>query len=342
MNGTAIERDVVLARTGDHAAFTRIVEQTANTVCSIALAIVRNVQASEDVAQETFVAAWKGLGQLREPQSFLPWLRQITRHHAHLWRRRNEREIGNDDVLQSAIDERPRADHALIANEERELLTQVLDELSEEAREVLVLYYREGQSTKQVAALLGVSDDAVRQRLSRSRALLREEMLQRVEHVVTRTAPGAVFIAALAAVIPGPAATAAMLSAQSAVTGAAIAKASALGAVLSWGGVLVGMKLLGPPNDEREAAQLRRFRNAMLLVVTAGAAAVGFAASRSLMAMVLTLQGVYAAIAYCYLIRLPRILGERRKSRRATIGGAITAAMAGTMLMGAVVLLLRF
>lgn len=341
MNGTAIETDVVLARGGDHAAFTRLVEGTANTVCSIALAIVRNVQASEDVAQEAFVAAWRGLGQLREPHSFLPWLRQITRHHAHLWRRRNDREVGNDDVLHAAVDERPRADHALIANEERALLVEVLDELSEEAREVLVLFYREGRSTKQVAALLGVSDDAVRQRLARSRALLREEMLQRFERAVTRTAPGAAFVAALAAVLPGPAATAAVLAQSAAGGTAAIAKATALGAVLSWAGVLVGMKLLGPPNDEREAAQLRRFRNRMLVIVTVGALAVALALSRSLMAMALTLQGVYAVIAYCYLVRLPRILGERRKSRRATIGGAVTAAMAGSMLMGFLVLALR-
>lgn len=55
---TTLESDVLRAGNGDEAAFARLVERTANTVCSIALAIVRNVEASEDIAQEAFLAAW--------------------------------------------------------------------------------------------------------------------------------------------------------------------------------------------------------------------------------------------------------------------------------------------
>ena len=83
----SLESDVLLASNGDEAAFRRLVDESANTVCSIALAIVRNVQASEDVAQEVFLAAWSNLKKLRNPASFLPWLRQVTRNQAHLWRR---------------------------------------------------------------------------------------------------------------------------------------------------------------------------------------------------------------------------------------------------------------
>lgn len=49
---------------GDEAAFRRLVDRSANTVCSIALAIVRNVEASEDIAQEAFLAAWSSLRTL--------------------------------------------------------------------------------------------------------------------------------------------------------------------------------------------------------------------------------------------------------------------------------------
>lgn len=344
MNGTVLETDVLLARGGDHAAFTRIVERTANTVCAIALAIVRNVQASEDVAQETFVAAWSGLGRLRNPSSFLPWLRQIARHHAHLWRRRHEREILDDAALQDAVDGRPPADRALIEDEERRMLVAVLDELPDDAREVLVLFYREGSSTKQVAALLGISDEAVRQRLSRGRAMVRAELLQRFERAVTRTAPGAAFVAALATVLPGPAAAAAMAagSATGAATTATIAKAGAAGALLGWIGVLVGMKLIGPPIDAEEAAQLRRFRNRMLVLVTLGAVAVAISSAK-LLVMLFTIQAMYAVIAFAYIVQLRRILARRPaggRSLRATIGGAVTAAVTGSMLMAALIILL--
>lgn len=343
MNGTVLETDVLLARGGDHAAFTRIVERTANTVCAIALAIVRNVQASEDVAQETFVAAWSGLGRLRNPSSFLPWLRQIARHHAHLWRRRHEREILDDAALRDAVDGRPPADRALIEDEERRMLVTVLDELPDDAREVLVLFYREGSSTKQVAALLGISDEAVRQRLSRGRAMVRAELLQRFERAVTRTAPGVAFVAALATVLPGPAAAAmAAGSATGAATTATIAKAGAAGALLGWIGVLVGMKLIGPPIDAEEAAQLRRFRNRMLVLVTLGAVAVAISSAK-LLVMLFTIQAMYAVIAFAYIVQLRRILARRPaggRSLRATIGGAVTAAVTGSMLMAALIILL--
>lgn len=346
MDATTLEHDVVLARDGDHAAFTRLVERTANMVCSIALAIVRNVDASEDVAQESYVAAWSGLHQLRNPSSFLPWLRQLTRNTAHLWRRRHAREIPDDELVGAAVDSRATADVTLIAAEEQVMLAAVLDELSDEAREVLVLFYREGCSTKQVATLLGISDDAVRQRLSRSRALLRAELLQRFGIAVTRTAPGAAFVTTLAAMLPAPTAAAAIASGSAAAASTTtIVKGGVAGAFLGWLGVLVGMKLLGQPFDDREAAELRAFRNRMLVVVTAGAAAVALS-SVSMMVMAFTIQALYAVIAYAYIVRLPKILARRTHAQqrqwiRATVGGALTAAITGSMLMAVLVMAAR-
>ena len=67
---------------GDREAYGRIVAGCQTTVTSIALAIVRDVHASEDIAQEAFLSAWQNLRKLNNPASFLPWLRQITRNLA--------------------------------------------------------------------------------------------------------------------------------------------------------------------------------------------------------------------------------------------------------------------
>lgn len=355
MNSGTLESDVLLARDGDQAAFGRLVEASANTVCSIALSIVRNVPASEDIAQETYVAAWGGLKNLRNPSSFLPWLRQVTRNQAHLWTREHRREVSDEDAVAAARDERAAVDDRLVSEEERNVLREVLDQLPASAREVLILYYREGNSTRQVSRLLGISEEAVRQRLARSRATVRDEMLQRFGRSAMRTAPAAAFVAAAAVVAPAPAA-AGVLSASAASTGgAALAKATAVGALLGWAGVLVGMRLLGAPVDAREAEALRSFRNRMLLIVTVGASVVALS-SGSILLMLVAIQSLYAVIATCYAMQLPRILNgrftaaaatpeeakyNRRRWMRATIGGALTAAITGTMLMAMMVIALR-
>ena len=355
MDTATLESDVLLAGNGDEAAFRRLVERSANTVCSIALAIVRNVEASEDIAQETFLAAWSNLRNLRNPSSFLPWLRQVTRNQAHLWRRSHHREISDDAIVAAAMDARPSATDNLIADEEQRLLAEVLDQLPDDAREVLILYYREDSSTRHVAELLGISDAAVRQRLSRSRTMLREEMLERFGRTIARTAPGAAFASAVAGALTfaAPTASAAVIAgAAGKVTAATIVKASAIGGILGWFGVLMGMTHLEPWFDEQEARELRRFRNIVLAVMTVGAVAIALSA-HSAMALLITVQTMYLAIGYLYAVKLPRILDRRmaweqsvnpemaKLNRRqwmwATIGRAVGAAIGGAVIMAIVI-----
>ncbi len=93
MNTTAtdvIQHDLPAARGGDSAAYGRIVSACQNTVTAVALSITRDVGASEDIGQEAFLSAWQHLERLHNPDSFLPWLRQIARNLArdHLRKQR--------------------------------------------------------------------------------------------------------------------------------------------------------------------------------------------------------------------------------------------------------------
>ena len=74
---------VTAAQGGDRDAFARLVDATRSVVSSIALAILRDEESSRDVAQDVYLAAWRGLPTLHNPASFLPWLRQLTRNRAH-------------------------------------------------------------------------------------------------------------------------------------------------------------------------------------------------------------------------------------------------------------------
>lgn len=65
---------------GDARAFGRLVTETQGVVCAISLAVTRDQAASEDVAQQVFFDAWRGIGKLRAATSFLPWLRALARY----------------------------------------------------------------------------------------------------------------------------------------------------------------------------------------------------------------------------------------------------------------------
>src|SRR5262245_56444527 len=115
---------VTSAAAGDREAFARLVEATSGLVASITLAILRDLELSRDVAQDVFLSAWTNLHQLRNPASFLPWLRQTARHRAHdvlrrrLRRRRTVEEGQDDDVLAAAADPRADASAALLDAEQ--------------------------------------------------------------------------------------------------------------------------------------------------------------------------------------------------------------------------------
>lgn len=192
-----IELHLPAAQAGDKDAYARIVRGCQGGITAIALAVVRDVQASEDIAQEAFLSAWMNLRKLRNPSSFLPWLRQITRNLArdHLRRRATERihDGDMDALLRVVADPSPDLPDRLHREREEAMVAELIDELPEETRELLLIYYREGQSTRQVAELLGLSEVAVRKRLQRARDRLREDFTHRLAEIARKTAPGTAF-----------------------------------------------------------------------------------------------------------------------------------------------------
>ncbi|MBD9478037.1 sigma-70 family RNA polymerase sigma factor [Pseudoxanthomonas sp. PXM02] len=192
-----LQTELPAATQGSQEAYGRIVHACQNTVTAIALAITRDVQASEDIAQEAFLKAWQQLDRLKNSASFLPWLRQITRNLARDWLRAQHGRPMSGEVAEIAIgmaaDPDPTPAERLLQTEEELAANEIISSLPEDSRETLLLFYREGQSSQQVADLLGLSDAAVRKRLSRARALVRDELMQRFGEFARSTAPTAAF-----------------------------------------------------------------------------------------------------------------------------------------------------
>jgi RNA polymerase sigma factor (sigma-70 family) len=225
--------DVRAAADGDRPAFRRLVDATRVTVASIAGAIVKDPTLAEDVAQDVYVAAWRELPRLREATSFLPWIRQVTRNRARMALRGRSRRrdrvqvVDPDDLLAAAADPQPDAMERLLEKERRDAVRGAVDALPEGSREVVLLYYREGESVRQVAELLELSETAVKQRLYRARKKLEASLVEKVKE----TAPGAGFTAAVmgALTLAAPGAAAAATVGAAAQAGAANAGAGKVG-----------------------------------------------------------------------------------------------------------------
>lgn len=282
------------AATGDARAFGDLVAETQGVVCAITLAVTRDPATSEDVAQQVYLDAWRGIGRLQAATSFLPWLRTLARNHARMAVRAASRFRARVTELHTtgeAIDPSPDALTRLLDSEAQATLAEALDAVPDAAREVLVLYYREGQSVRQVAELLGLREATVKQRLSRARRTLRAEYLARAGELLDRSAPGTAFTAVVTAGLatfalaasPGVAAAAVLAPGGATTTGPGTAgAATVLGAgaahmVGGVGGGLLGL-CVGARSLWREADSESERAAVLRYAVSGVVAAVAFSA----------------------------------------------------------------
>jgi RNA polymerase sigma factor (sigma-70 family) len=232
---------------GGREAFRQIVERHQTLVCSLAYCATGSLAQSEDLAQETFLAAWKQLAELREPSKLRPWLCGIARFVIGKELRRQGREPVHAAEALETINElaspEPLPSERAMSKEEQAILWHCVARIPEIYREPLVLFYREHRSIECVAEALELSEDAVKQRLARGRKLLQEQALAYVEGALENSKPGHVFTLGVLAALPLSATSAKALAVGAAVKGSSTAKTVASLAALS--AILLYWSLLG-------------------------------------------------------------------------------------------------
>ena len=238
-NDTLVEK----SRCGDRDAFAQIVQRYQGMVSAVTLNVVGNYAQSEDLAQETFLTAWKKLPELREPEKLASWLYGIARRVALRWTEQHQRNPLRQAV---ALDAETMTDYqAQIADADRqqreqslELIWSTVKELPETLREPLLLYYRFSKSVADIADSLELTEEAVRQRLSRGRKMLKAEVEKHVKSVLEATGPSEHFTVAVLAALP-VFATAPEVFAATSVAGSAGAAAKSSGGVPVLAGISV-------------------------------------------------------------------------------------------------------
>jgi RNA polymerase sigma factor (sigma-70 family) len=234
---------VELGLDGNREAFGQLVSRYQSPLCAVAYSSCGDISQSQDLAQETFIIAWRKLRDLKEPAKFKSWLFGIARNLNNTRFRQQTRnplagaEPLDEGLTAYAVTSSPT--EQAMSKEEEGILWRSLENIPDTYREPLILFYREHQSIERVASVLDLTEEAVRQRLSRGRKLLHERVVAFVEGALEHTAPGQAFTLGVLSALPGIT----MAAGSSAMGGAAL-KGAATGK--SAGSVGFLATLLGP------------------------------------------------------------------------------------------------
>lgn len=162
------------ARRGDVDAFEAIVRSRIDTVYRLSLAILGDEADARDATQETFVAAWRRIASLRDPDRFEAWLQRIAVNAARMTlrgrRRRLVREIPSDHV---AAAERGTAGPP---PSDAERLGAAMERLSPDQRAILALHHLEGQGLDEIAESLRIPVGTAKSRLFTARRALEKAL----------------------------------------------------------------------------------------------------------------------------------------------------------------------
>ena len=165
-------------RTGDPRAFEELVRTQQHRVYGLALRMLGNAAEAQDVAQEAFLRAHRGLADFRGDARLSTWLYSIVSRLCLNRLAGSERRLARhgDETLARLADASPRPDQALERGELEEALHRAITELPEERRIVVVLRDVEGLAYEEIAEVLTLPVGTVRSRLHRARLDLKEKL----------------------------------------------------------------------------------------------------------------------------------------------------------------------
>ena len=170
------------AQSGDEGAFVDLIRVYYPFVYAIVIRIVNNPHDAEEVVQDTFLNAYRGLAQYQEMAKFKNWLGEIARNRARSWLRKQRIDtVPIDEVSEQILQTEDSSDERLIRQEQRELIRRAMETLSEKDREIARAYYLDGASYDELISTHGLSYNAIAFRLSRAK----RQLTKRLQYLLT-------------------------------------------------------------------------------------------------------------------------------------------------------------
>ena len=182
--------DVELVRrcnAGDESAFVQIMTRYRERMFSVAFSMLRNHADAEEITQDTFIRAHRGLAKFRGDASLATWLHRIAlnlsrNRYWYFYRRRRHATVSLDssfsDENQATFSDLVASDEAgpareTVTSEFSELVAQCMKQLGDRPREILVLRNSLNHSYGEIATQLGINVGTVKSRIARARESLR-------------------------------------------------------------------------------------------------------------------------------------------------------------------------
>jgi RNA polymerase sigma-70 factor (ECF subfamily) len=175
---------------GDQSAFEQMVTRYWARIYAMVNQLLRNPQDAEEVTQDAFIRAHRGLVNFRGDSAFSTWLYQIATNLArnrywYWWRRRRDKTISFDQPLSADKEttlvevfpaEMETPEDATVTREFVNRIAECMNRLSPKHREILVLRNVQNLSYEEIAEILGISVGTVKSRIARARESLRAKM----------------------------------------------------------------------------------------------------------------------------------------------------------------------
>jgi RNA polymerase sigma-70 factor (ECF subfamily) len=177
-------------KSGDQAAFDEMVTRYWDRIYAMVNQLLRNTQDAEEVTQDAFIRAHRGLVNFRGESAFSTWLYQIATNLArnrywYWWRRKRDKTISFDQPVGTDSDttlaeifpaEVETPDDITVTQEFVDRIAQGMEKLSAKHREILVLRNIKNLAYEEIAEILGISVGTVKSRIARARESLRAKL----------------------------------------------------------------------------------------------------------------------------------------------------------------------
>ena len=172
-NNTLIYR----AQAGDEGAFTDLMREYYPFVYAIVIRIVDNPHDVEEVVQDTFLNAYRGLTQLEDAVKFKSWLAEIARNCGRQWARKQRiNTVSLDEVDEGVLQTQDSPDEQLTRLEQKELIRRTMETLPQKDRDIARAFYLEGASYDELISTHGLSYNAIAFRLFRIKLQLSKRL----------------------------------------------------------------------------------------------------------------------------------------------------------------------
>jgi RNA polymerase sigma-70 factor (ECF subfamily) len=177
-------------KNGDQSAFDEMVTRYWDRIYSMVNQLLRNSQDAEEVTQDAFIRAHRGLVNFRGDSAFSTWLYQIATNLArnrywYWWRRKRDQSVSIDAPISSENSttladlipaEVETPDDITVTQEFVTRIGQGMEKLSAKHREILTLRNIKNLSYEEIAVILGISVGTVKSRIARARESLRSKL----------------------------------------------------------------------------------------------------------------------------------------------------------------------